>query len=251
VIKTSYLRVYLPAERDGSWPAHADRADHAVIYATERFVWEESMTEDALTVDWNGASYQCPRFPRLRMLEGLLAFSNSFPAMPLLTEGERSAYAEELAEIRKGSTRARSHILASPWHVPLRWFAAFQPSDREIYDLADGISIRYRTSIGDAVDRVGWGARVLDEVGFSESVVEQVRDLERWIVDFPANAMIELDYSDVAALFSDGEVAFDESAVEVRRSLEALERGDMDEAGEAYMMVATRWAQRQALAFSN
>jgi hypothetical protein len=52
-------------------------------------------------------------------------------------------------------------------------------------------------------------------------------------------------------LFSDGEVAFDESAVEVRRSLEALERGDMDEAGEAYMMVATRWAQRQALAFSN
>lgn len=251
MIKTSYLRVYLPAERAGSWPAHLDRSDRTMIYASERFVWDESMVEDALAVEWNGGSYKCPRFPRLRMLEGLLAFSNSFPTMPLLTEGERTGYADELAEIRSRSPRVRSHILASPWHVPLRWFAAFHPSDREIYDRPGGISIRYRTSIGDAVDRVGWGARVLDEAGFSESVVEQVRDLERWIAEFPADAMIELDYADVADLFSDGEAAFDESAVEVRRSLEALERGDMDQAGEAYMTVAARWAQRQALTFSN
>ena len=164
---------------------------------------------------------------------------------------ERSGYADELAEIRDRSPRARAYILASPWHVPLRWFAAFRSSDREIYDLRDGISIRYRTSIGDAVDRVGWAARVLDDAGFSDPVVEQVRDLEQWIAEFPADAMIELDYATVAELFSDGEVTFDESAVEVRTSLEALERGEMDEAGEAYMSVAARWAQRQALTFSN
>lgn len=251
MIKTTYLRVYLPAERAGSWPAHTDGSGRPSIYTSDRFVWDESLIEDALTVEWNGAIYLCPRFPRLRMLEGLLAFSNSFPMLPLLSEGERSGYVDELAEIRDRSPRARSHILASPWHVPLRWFVAFQPSDREIYDRRDGISIRYRTGVGEAVDRVSWAARVLDDAGFSDPVVEQVRDLEQWIAEFPADALIELDYADVADLFSDGEVTFDESAVEVRNSLEALERGDMDEAGEAYMSVAGRWAQRQALTFSN
>ena len=63
-------------------------------------------------------------------------------------------------------------------------------------------------------------------------MVEQVRDIERWSAEVPANAMIELDYSDVAALVSDGEDAFDEAAAEVRRSREDRERGDKDEAGE-------------------
>lgn len=251
MIKTAYLRVYLPADRAGAWPAHADGTGRPSISTSNRFVWDESLVEDALTVEWNGTTYLCPRFPRLRMLEGLLAFSNSFPMLPLLSERERSGYVDELAEIRDRVPRARSHILASPWHVPLRWFVAFRPSDREIYDRRDGISIRYRTGVGDAVDRVGWAARVLNDAGFSDPVVEQVRDLEQWIAEFPADALIELDYADVADLFTDGEVTFDESAVEVRNSLEALERGDMDEAGEAYMSVAGRWAQRQALTFSN
>jgi hypothetical protein len=251
MIKTAYLRVYLPVDGGGGWPAHTDRDGNTSIYTSDRFVWDESLVDDALTIRWNGVDYQCPRFPRLRMLEGLLAFSNTFPMLPLLTEGERTGYADELAEIRDRTPRARSHILASPWHVPLRWFVAFRPSDREIYDRRGGISIRYRTTVGDAIDRVGWAARVLDNAGFSDPVVEQVRELERWISEFPADAVIELDYADVAELFSDGEVTFDESAVEVRASLEALERGDMDEAGESYMSVASRWAQRQALTFSN
>ena len=64
-------------------------------------------------------------------------------------------------------------------------------------------------------------------------------------------SMLELDYGSVANDTPDGDVAFDESAAEVRESLKALERGDAATARDAYMRVAGRWAKRQAVMFAN
>jgi hypothetical protein len=166
-----------------------------------------------------------------------------------VSEEERESFKRELAGLR--SADRRSHILASPWHVPLRWFGAFNPSEREIYERRDGLGIRYRTELGEAVDRIGWAVRVLDGAGFPEPVVEQVRDLERWLAEFPAGSMLELDYAAVAGHFADADLTFDESAADVRQSLEALESGDGEASRAAYGQVSRRWASRQALTFAN
>ncbi len=249
VISTAYLRVYL-ADDPAGFALHVESgADERVVRSDGRFVWDEPMTEDAFVTTWHGVTYACPRHTRLRMVEGVLAFSGSFPKIPLVTEDEREILKNELATHR--SANRRSHILASAWHVPLRWFGAFSASEREIYDRADGIGIRYRTGMGEAVDRVGWAVRVLDDAGFPAPVIEQVRDLERWLAEFPAGSMLELDYGTVADDITDGDLTFDESAADVRESIEALERGDGAASRSAYTRVARRWAGRQALTFAN
>jgi hypothetical protein len=55
----------------------------------------------------------------------------------------------------------------------------------------------------------------------------------------------------VADHFPDGDLTFDESAADVRESLEALERRDGEASRIAYARVAQRWASRQALTFAN
>ena len=97
----------------------------------------------------------------------------------------------------------------------------------------------------------GWAVRVLEGAGFPDAVVDQVRDLERWLAAFPAEAMLELDYASVSDHFPDADLTFDESSADVRESLEALERGDGSTSRTAYARVAGRWAGRQALTFAN
>jgi hypothetical protein len=249
MISTAYLRVFVTGDATDTEPHDATLADDRVVHSDGRFLWDESLREDTFVTVWNGISYMCPRNTRLRMLEGVLAFSGTYPKIPLVSEEERESFKRELAGLR--SANRRSHILASPWHVPLRWFGAFNPSEREVYERRDGLGIRYRTDLGEAVDRVGWAVRVLDGAGFPEPVVDQVRDLERWLAEFPAGSMLELDYATVADHFADADLAFDESAEDVRQSLEALESGDGEASRSAYGQVSRRWASRQALTFAN
>jgi hypothetical protein len=185
------------------------------------------------------------------MLEGVLAFRSAHPASALMSELAVRNAAQELAQIRSDAPTARSYILTAPWHVPLRWFTAFDPAERELYETAAGTSIRYRTSTSDAITRIERAIEILDEAGFDSSIVDEVQNLHRWVKEFAGDGMIELDYHTVAGLFPDAELAFDESAAEVARSLSALDRLDYDEANEAYAEVATRWAAAQALVYVN
>ncbi len=251
MIATAYLRAYLPSTRVGPLPPHRVVDRSGFLTQNDRFMWEESLTDDAFYTTWRGIQYACPRNVRVRMIEGILAFANTFPAMPLLTEDQRREYKIELNRLRRETPNSRSHILSSAWHVPLRWFALFRSTDREVYEDVTGTSIRYRTAAGDAIDRVQWARTVLDGAGFSEQVVDRLRDLERWVAEFSADAMVELDYATVARTFPDAELVFDESADDVRSSLLALEAGDLAEARDAYGRVARRWASGQSATLSN
>jgi len=249
MISTAYLRVYVDAAGAEDMPRAEAGTGGDPIQSDGRFIWNESLKEDAFSTTWNGIEYMCPRNTRLRMVEGALAFSVTYPRIPLMDDDDRESFKSELAELR--SSDQRSHILTSPWHVPLRWFGAFSPTEREIYDRSSGLGIRYRTDLGEAIDRIDWAVRVLGGAGFSDPVIDQVRDLERWLAGFPAGSLLELDYSTVAGHFPDGNLTFDESALDVRESLEALERGDGEASRTAYARVAQRWASRQALTFAN
>ncbi|GMQ97957.1 MAG: hypothetical protein BMS9Abin17_0461 [Acidimicrobiia bacterium] len=251
MIGTAYLRAYISASQLGPLPPHREVDRIGAITQNDRFLWEESLADDAFYAMWEGKQFACPRNVQVRMIEGILAFSNTYPTMPLLSEDERIEYNAELGRLRSTSHHARGHILSSAWHVPLRWFSAFRSSEREVYDGVKGKSVRYRTSAGDAVDRVRWAKTVLEGAGFADQVIERVGDLERWISEFSADTMIELDYGSAARTFPDAELVFDESADEVRTSLLALEAGDFAASRNAYETVARRWAAAQSSIFSN
>ena len=140
MIPAAYLRVYLPENRAGSWPAHVTGPTRPVIHASEEFVWGESGSEDAFVAERNGRRYVCPRHPRLRMLEGALAFSHANPESLLLPRPAVESIAAELESLRNEVPGARSHILTSPLvhSVPERRTRDVRRSRRPLRSLPNG-----------------------------------------------------------------------------------------------------------------
>jgi len=251
MIPAAYLRVYSPSRMAEPRLTASSGWERAVVRADGHFVWAESDVDDAFRVEWKGERLSCPRHGRLRMLEGILAFNIAYPGAPLLPQNAVQRASDELARIKSRKSPARSHILTSSWHVPPRWFAAFLPEDRDLYDVGDDVSVRYRTDLSSAIERVARAVDIIDQAGFDESIVEQVEDLERWLSEFSDGSMLELDYSSVAQLFSAADLAFDDSVAQVRDSLDALENFDYELAGQKYAAVAARWARAQSLSYVN
>jgi len=255
--RSAYLRVYVPAERFDGVLEHVSEGSSStgpILTDGEFGVSLESARDDAFVISFDGHRLVCPRYPRLRMLEGLLAFRNAYAgptAAVLIPEETAERAAEELDRINSRFPAMRSHILTSPFYVPLRWFAAFDPDDRFLVEEGDVLIVKYRTAIAEAVGRVRTAIRVLDEAGFDDIVVEQVRDLLEWLETFPRQSVLELDYAGVSALFPRGDLILDDSASDVAASLDALADGDFEEAGERYAAAAGRWAHAQALVYAN
>ncbi len=255
--RAAYLRVYLPETRLRAPVVHlADVGgdDERVMRRGPFGISVESPRDDAFALEHAGRRYVCPRLPRLRMLEGLMAFRNAYqgPTASLLVPqhtAERAA--RELEAILDRSPGTRSHILTAPFFVPLRWFSLFDPAERMLVEESDRLTIRYRTPLRDALRRVRRSVGVLEEAGFDDTIVEQVVDLQQWLEAFPADGIVELDYGSVASLFSEADLALDESAADIAASLDALEEGDYEEAGERYGSAASRWAHAQSLAYAN
>lgn len=254
--RAAYLRVYLPERRHRGTLEHVAEppTDTSVLTRGEFGLTQESARDDAFIIVHEGHRFVCPRYPRLRMLEGLLAFRNAYDASTVATlvpESVAERAARELERIYLRHPGVRSHILTSSFFVPLRWFAAFDASERILSSAADQLSIRYRTRLRDALARLHRVVEVLEEAGFDEVIVEQVSDVAAWLKPFPGDSVVELDYGGVASLFSEADLALDESAAEVAASIDALEEGDYEAAGEFYAAAASRWAHAQALAFAN
>ncbi|KAA3637318.1 MAG: hypothetical protein DWP92_08015 [Armatimonadetes bacterium] len=251
MIATAYLRVYIPSIEVAGLPPHRGVNAPGVLALDDDFVWSESTTDDAIFTMWHDTQYACPRNARLRMLEGVVALNRQNPESGLVSNEQRLYAIAELSRLKRASAIGRSFILSMAWHVPLRWFCAFHPAERDVYSDDAITSIRYRTSLGEAVDRVRWAASVLEAAGFPEGPIEHLNELERWLVGFTPDAMVELDYGRVATLFNESDLVFDESAGDVRDSLLGLEVGDSERSGEGYARVARRWASPQAHTFTN
>lgn len=250
----SFLRVYIAAEKFPSQTASADAGSLRGLRAGRYGLLGESMHEDALHAQWSGRGFVCPRHPRLRMLEGLLAFHNTYRDIGgdlIVPEKIARRAGRELQRLYEKRPAERSHILTSPWHVPLRWFTAFDPQEREIVQMPDHLRLRYRTLLTVSSQRLERALIALREAGFDGSVTDDVEELAEWLEDFPEDSMVELDYGGVARLFPENELVLDESAAELWASIEALEVGDLEEAMERYGTVASRWAPAVAVTFSN
>ena len=257
LVKTSFLRVYVPDDLATlsvvSLP-EAREASPPRLRPSAFGLTEEPMADDALTTEFQGRRYRCPRHPRRRVLEGVLAFHNAYAEMGgnvLVPESVARRAADELASIQDREPEQRSHILSSSWHVPLRWFIAFSPEERELVESADGPTLRYRTIRREASSRLRTALDVLETVGMDDSVVADLKEYDEWLEEFPADSLVELDYASVAQLFQPADLVRDDSASELWESIEHLANEDYEEAGEMYARSATRWAQAMAVTYSN
>lgn len=263
VIKTAYLRVYQPVdafseeERD-HWIAPSAESEVREVFAARRWLLSAALPDNPPIVGGTQGAFVrrvgdqvlvCPWRTRLRMLAGLLAFRNSIPeevAEAFVPEEEARRAAHELATLGEQHPDVKSHILHANWHVPLRWFAAFDDSERILTEDKDGLRIRYETRLQEANLRLRNALTILENSWIDESVTGAVRELVEWLEDFRADGLLELDYASVATMFGDEDLLEDRSAGEVATCLEALEAGDVLKAGRLFSTLTDRWTEVRA-----
>lgn len=253
MIKTSHLRVYLPAERLGSIP-EADNVDLAPTRDLRYAIAALPMTDDALACEWKGRRFLCPRTPRLRMLEGVLAVRHAYTQLgsgAVVPERVATAARSELEQLHAETPAARAHILTSAWHVPIRWFVPFLSASKEIVGGVRSLGVRYRTDQRIAMANLDWAVQVLSGVDALEHMEIEVRELRRWLGEFPTTAMIELDYGGVATMFTETDLVADDSLDQIRAALHAVERGNLSSATRYYHRAVTRWATTLSISASN
>ena len=245
VTKASYLRVYAP---------HIDGSSEPVPGFVKTFgILSEAEGEEHWEAEWEGQRVVCPRNLRLRVLESTVAFANAYRGLGagLVPEDAARTADQELQAYHRDHPSHRSHVLTSAWHVPVRWFTAFDPSDKQVYEAPGGPRLRYRTGVMDARLRVAHAYDVLRRLEMLPGPAGELGQLGEWLQQFPDGSMVELDYGEVSELFDPQDLVFDDSCELVNESVEALSVGDMMRAGELYGKVVTRWAPAFSVTFSN
>lgn len=243
--KTAYLRVYAPEVTGSREPVPSFVKSYGLL--------SEAEGDGPWVVDWDGRRLVCPRNLRLRVLESTVAFANALRGIGvgLIPEAAARAADHELRTYQVENPDHRSHVLTSAWHVPVRWFTAFEPDEKQVYEGSGGPRLRYRTDIQKARSRMRRAHEILEQLGAFQAPAEELGQLMSWLEPFPEDAMVELDYADVSELFDPQELVFDESCRLVQESVDALAAGDMLRAGENYGRVVSRWAPAFSVTFSN
>jgi hypothetical protein len=267
MVMTSYLRVYEPLssfseEERSRWvsdPSDGIRVDTVVsrkwlIDGSLPGTADFGLPEGAFVRKSGGAVMVCPRRTRLRMLAGLLAFRGSIPeqvAEAFVTEDEVRLASVALEEIGDQYPDVRSYISHANWHVPLRWFTAFDESERILTEDSSGLRIRYETTLVSARSRLERALEILESSWVDDAVTGALREVAEWLEDFSDLGLLELDYGSVARMFSDDELVEDRTAGEVWSCLEALEGGDVVRAGEVFAALNESWAGLRANEMAN
>jgi hypothetical protein len=263
MVKTAYLRVYQPVtafaeDEQAYWLDEARDSETRDVAASRTWLVSSALPDNpplvggaqgAFVREVAGEILVCPWRTRLRMLAGLLAFRNSVPeeiAEAFVPEAEARRAAHELAALGEEHPSVKSHILHANWHVPLRWFAAFDDAERILTEDKDGLRVRYETELGNARARLARALEVLEASWIDDTVTGAVRELVEWLEEFPDQSLIELDYGSVAGMFGDEELLDDHSAGEVASCLEALETEDVMRAGRLFTVLTDRWTNARA-----
>lgn len=253
VIKTAQLRVY---ETMGAAEVTIEPALSIKVPPRRgRFGIEgESMSDDAIVTEWRGKEYVCPRTPMLRMLEGVLAVRRAYGQLgggAIVPEEIARNARHELDALQSEHPEARSHILTSAWHVPMRWFVPFHPSGKELVRQEGFSTIRYRTALPAALERLDRAVQILSKAEIPDTMVTEIEEVRAWLEPFEMTTMVELDYGDVATLFSSADLAMDDSVAEVWQALEALDSGEWERAGDHYGALVYRWTAAMSVSYSS
>lgn len=269
MLPTSYLRIYqrldsFPASERTRWTSYlsggkshseGDPYRHVAFSDHPMGILHPSTADHAFTKQVDEVHYVCPWRTKLRVLVGLLSARNALPfeiADAFVPEEAAFQAAEQLEEIHEHQGDLKSHITTSTWHVPLRWFIAFDGEERKVTrDERGDIKVSYLTRLGAAGERTRRALSVLMESGMAPSVIDPIEEMLEWFVDFPEDSLLELDYGTVGRLFAPEELVLDNSSAEIWHVLTALEEGDFDESGRLYTELANWWGKARAVQSAN
>lgn len=272
MVPSSYLRVYQPLasfdpEEQQRWTQYIaskpqlplEQAYQQVPFGSDPRMGMlfPAAEEHAFLKKVSGQWLVCPWRNRLRVLVGLLAFRNSLPegADAWIPEDEAMKAAEELEAIRSAHPEVRPNIITSSWHVPLRWFIAFDDSERSMTETTTSagprMKVTYETDLRTAKTRLNRGLRILREAGMAESQCGPVAEVLDWLTEFSYDSVVELDYGTIAGLFDEQELRLDRSAGEIWSCLEALALGDYEESADRYNDLASWWNRVKSLESAN
>jgi hypothetical protein len=266
----AYLRVYEPliafddAER-AAWQHYAGTAEPrsqrlsaehrsalaGVLSIPPRPVPAEE-TREAFVLEAAGTLHVCPVQTRLRSWMALGQFRDGLPESLLHAFVPPASLARAEADHARwgGSAAGASlRILTATWSVPIHWFVAFTPGDREVR--ADPAEVVLRTRMSAARRRVGRALRTLRRAVGEITYVDDLEDVGRWLEDFHPRSWLELDYGGLARVLGRDGLAADTSVEEVAGALDALAEGDEPSAAAAYQQVVARWARVRALEHAN
>lgn len=217
----------------------------------------ERESDDAFVTVLDGVTHVCPWRTRLRARLALEELEETFPrplveaAVPgVVREQERA----DFERWREKNPEARPWILATAWHVPVRWFVLFAADERDFTSAtrAEGVpALRYRTSMTRARQRVARGLKALRETMRDSALVGGLEEVGRWLEEFHPRSLVELDYGGLVHLVPVRDLAEDTSVEEVAGGLAALREGDGAEAGRLYRRLHERWVSVQRMQSAN
>lgn len=267
LVPRAQLKVFTPleafpaAERQ-RWERYVDRAggltrsqhvDAETAAATRLLLGRTLFGPDAALVRRAGQQVLvCPLELDLRAAIAMEDFRRSIPdevVAAFVPDGRVRGQLESLS-----ATGRVPHVLDEPWSVPLHWFVAFDPSERRIREHPEGHGPRlvYLTSCHQAMDRLERAIDVVEEtLEDGEDVLAALASVTAWVDTFDPNALLELDYAQVAGLFTPAELRQDHSCQGIWQAIEALEMGDLLTAAATYGVVRARWSDRWSLEHAN
>jgi hypothetical protein len=202
--------------------------------------------EHADVIERSDALFVCPHRTKLRLLASVLAFRRTIPAEVVgafMPDDEVERATNQIETLRADHPGWHNHVLESTWEVPLHWFVPFHDEERSLHRSGRGRpSIRYETTIAAAHERVQGALEIVRTTLPNPAVIAPLAGISRWIEEFDSGGFVVLDYGEIGALLSDGELRKDHTAADIWASIRALAEGEGDKAAAHYMVAAERWA---------
>jgi hypothetical protein len=196
-----------------------------------------------------GKLYVCPRRSHVEALASMIAPrepAGEDTGEPLVSDADSRRAARELTRLRRQDARLVPSMAQCAWHVPVRWFILFDDTERRLQEIAPGEwVIRYWAPIQMASGRASRAASLLRRAGM-HPIARLVRDLHDWLSGFDQRSAVELDYGEVAGMFTWDELDDDHSVASVRAAVDALAADGPEAASELYRSVAARWAETRS-----
>lgn len=215
----------------------------------------ERREEHAFVRSLDGVVTICPWRTRIRSWDAVLDVRSG--VAELLADAFVPRSVAEVAEADAAAFRlehpsARSHIRASNWTVPSRWFVLFEDAERELVLSDEERSLTYRTSMSQARRRAARALATLRRsAGEDSPVTVAVEDVARWLEEFHPRSLIELDYGGLVGVVGADQLREDHSAADIAESVQAMSDGDEAAAAAAYERIVERWRFVQLAENSN
>lgn len=158
------------------------------------------------------------------------------------------------------------HVRSCAWHVPLAWFALFETGQR-LVERPDGdlpheqapeaerarpstrstaVAVRYLAPMADARRCLARALAAVRRLPTDLLPSSGLEALGRWMEEFHARSVVELDFGGLVDLLPPAEFADDSSVAAVAAAIADLRAGATDPAAAGLVAVRDRWAAVRA-----